>query len=78
MDQTLIGSTVVKLMDELPEELGEEEAEHEIIAVAIVVIAKHAEKGEYVRVASSEEHYYQQVGILHSGISLLDCGWGEK
>lgn len=69
METTLIGRTAAKLMD------GIQDREGEVVAVAIVtVIDEDDGESTYTRAEFSSERLYEQLGLLHAGISLVHNG----
>lgn len=74
-DQSLIGETVVKLMDTLeadPPE-AEEGRELEIVAVGIAVVVNTG-SSTVVRIEASEDYYHQVVGLF---MAAFDVAKGE-
>lgn len=68
MDQVKIGETVAKLMDVLPDEVGDD---GEVADVMVVVVVDGGDRGDYVRVACSSDLFHVKLGLLHAGIDLL-------
>jgi hypothetical protein len=69
VDTTLIGETAASLMGSLPDEI-----EGEIIAVGLVVIVDDEEGGTYTRIKCSHERYFEQLGIMHAALAVVESG----
>jgi hypothetical protein len=70
VNTTLIGETAAKLMDGLGDRDGA------VVAVAIVTVIDQDDEQTYTRAEFSSDRLYEQLGLMHAGLSLIHDGAG--